>query len=358
MATLFPDVLTQVKESYGADVFMSLTASLENPIYSAYIITKKKKYNVTNALVSMDFSEQDGQMAASASINLADADVDGSKLSSLISSRDRVIVIANDGEKKDEVFRGYIWDMTPKEALTEADIPLKCYDNLIYLQESEDSHFFSEGRSTQDVVTTLFTKWGINVAYGFRSITHGKLICRGYISDFIAEVLNAAQDKGTLKYVIQSVKDKVMIRYCGENKTVYTIGSEHNATVLRRHISMGGVVTQVVVLGTADDDGKTPIEATLSKNTNEYGTIQTLIDKDEDTTLADAKTEAHNILLKNGSPQWEYDISAVDIPWIRKGDKVQIEIKPLSGLYVVKSVNHEVSNRGKKMTLTVYKSVF
>lgn len=336
-----------------------MTTEFETPIYSVYIITEKNKYNVTAALTSLDFGDQEKQIAASASLSLADVDVDGSKkLSDLITLRDRVIIVANDGNKKDNVFRGYVWDMSPKEALDEVALALKCYDSLIYWQESEDSIFFSSGQSTSSIMNKLSKKWGIGLAYNYEVIAHGKLVLRGAIADFVsADVLDSVQNKCGKKYAILGLTDRdgVNIRTAGDNKTIYKLKKGKNIIEIRGNCTLNGVTTQVVIVGKADDDDKAPVEATVKGDTKKYGTLQKIITRSEDTSLEDAKKEAKGILAEKGKPQWEYDISAVDIPWIRKGDKVEIEAKPLKGTYLVKSISHEASNRSSKMTLTVVK---
>lgn len=331
-----------------------MTPSVEDPKYFAYITTSDRKYNVTNALVSLDLSEQEKQIAASATLNIADVDVDGTMLSKLIKPRHRVVVEAYDGNKKDEVFRGYVWDISPKESLTDNNFSLKCYDNLIYWQESEDSDFFAEGQSTKNIMNSLSQKWGISMAYEYESITHEKLVLRGAIADFVtADVLDSVQKRTGVKYIIRSEKDKVIVRSVASNETVYNIMLGYNASELRRYISLNGVTTQVVILGKASDDAKTPVEATISGETDEYGTLQKVISKSEDMTLEDAKKEANTIIKENGKPKWEYDVKAPDIPWIRKGDKVRIVTETIKGYFIVKSIEREISNQGKIMTLTV-----
>lgn len=328
--------------------------SVENPLYLVSIITRDKKYDVQNALVSLDTSENEKQIATAVTIGLADVDCGSDSLSNIIKMADRVIVHANDGTKQDEVFRGYVWDISPKESLASCDLSLKCYDNLIYWQESEDSDFFASGKSTPDIIKSLGENWGINIKYEYNSITHEQLVMRGAIADFItADVLNTVQNRTGERYVIRSEKDVAIIRAVGMNETVYKISSDNNATELRRYISLNGVKTQVIILGTASDDEKTPVEAMVSGETETYGTLQKIISMTEDTTREDSVKEARNIIKENGIPKWEHDVKAVDIPWIRKGDKVEIVTSTLRGEFIVKSIVREIRNKGKTMTLTV-----
>lgn len=331
--------------------------SVENPSYYVYITTRNVRYNVSNAIISIDHSEPEKQIAANATINIADVEVNGERLSTLIQPRDRVAIVASDGadeENEDEMFTGYVWNMSPRENLTSADFSIKCYDNLVYWQESEDSDFFAAGKSTKDISMSVAQQWGIDLKYEYESITHEKLVLRGAIADFMtADLLDVVQRQTGKKYIIRSEKDQVYIKHAGTNKTVHKIAKRHNATELRRYITLNGVTTQVKILGKASDDEKTPVEATISGDTQTYGTLQKTITRSEDTTLEAAKGEARNIIAESGKPKWEHDIKSTDIPWIRKGDLVEISTDTLEGYYLVKSVNREISNKGKNMTLTV-----
>lgn len=338
---------------------MSTTVeTAKNTEYQVFIDADNKRYNVSKAVISLDTSEQEKQLAVCATIELCDVEVDGQRLSDLIFPPNRVWIFVHDSEKDSnrEVFRGYIWEISPKESLTDNNISLKCYDMLIYWQESEDSIFFSAGRDTQGIMKELAKNWGFSLTYNYENKVHEKLVLRGAIADFvIADILDPMQKEFGTKYVIRSEKTSVIISPVGQNDTVYTIGMSHNATEVRRYISMNGVITQVIVLGTADDDDKSPIEATVTGHTSSYGTLQKIITKNEDTDLRTSKIEAKNIVDNEGTPKWEHDIKAVDIPWIRKGDKVEITTETLNGTFIVLGVNREISNRGKNMTLTVIK---
>jgi len=83
-----------------------MKASVKNPIYTVYIVSGQTKYNLTNAVESIGFSEQKKQIAKSCTIDLVNVKVGGSWLSSLLKVRDRVFIYADDGERSEEVWRG------------------------------------------------------------------------------------------------------------------------------------------------------------------------------------------------------------------------------------------------------------
>lgn len=331
-----------------------MNASVENPQYSAYVISGNTKYDVTSVMESLEIEDREKQIAKSVSINLLNIKLGDEWLSSLLKVRDRVYIYANDGKRKEEVFRGYIWVRSYKSSLDSRTLTLRCYDNLIYFQESEDSEFFASGKSTRDVISTLCQKWGVSLEYSYESITHAKLALRGALSDiFTADILDLVKDRIGKKYVILSEKDVMKVKGIGDNTTIYTIKAAQNATGTSSECTMDGMTTKVVILGKADDDDREPVEATVNGDTDKYGTLQKIINRDENTTLADAKMEAQGILDENGKPKWEYTATCADIPWIRKGDKVYVSAGDLLNSYIVNGIERRIQNSKKEMTLTL-----
>jgi len=331
-----------------------MKASVKNPIYTVYIVSGQTKYNLTNAVESIGFSEQKKQIAKSCTIDLVNVKVGGSWLSSLLKVRDRVFIYADDGERSEEVWRGYVWTRSYRSRLDGHNLTLKCYDNLIYWQESEDAEFFASGKSTKEILSTLCSKWGVKLEYSYESITHSKLALRGTMSDIVtSDVLDLVKDRTGKKYVITSEKDVVNIRTIGSNSRVYTIKSGQNAIQTSSECTMEGMTTQVVILGKADKEDRQKVEGTVSGNTGAYGTLQKLITRDENTSLDDTKKEAQSIIDADGKPKWEYEITTVDIPWIRKGDRVKASAGDMTSTYIVVGIDRDLSNSKKQMTLTV-----
>lgn len=334
-----------------------MKASKEHPVYTTFVVAGNTKYDITPAVSALEFNDQEKQMAKSVSIYLLNLQVNGAWITSTLKVRQRVFIYADDGEKKDEVFRGYIWSRSYKSSLNDRELTLRCYDNLIYLQESEDSQYFTKGKSTKSVCASICDKWGIQLEYSYESITHDKLPLRGDLSSiFTSDVLDLVKDRTGKKYVIISEKDVMKIKTVGQNTTIYHVTSGQNAISTKSTHTMEDVVTKVIILGKADDNDRRPVEATVTKNTSQYGTLQKLQDRDEKTTLADAKKEANNILKDQADPKWEYEVQCVDIPWIRKGDKVRIAAGDIDNLVLIAfSISRTIDSKGCKMTLTLRK---
>ena len=332
-----------------------MNASKNDPIYTIYLVSGGVKYHLSPAVAELELSDQKKELAKRATVTLVNTTVSGRWLSSLVKVRDRIFIYADDGERNEEVFRGWVWTRSYKSALKDRELTLKCYDNLVYFQESEESAYFSPGKATKDVLSTLCAKWGGKLDYTYASITHAKLVLRGKLSDiFTEDILDLVQDRTGKKYVILSEQDTMVVKEIGTNSTVYAIKAGENAISTGTKCTMDDLVTKVVILGKADDNERRPVEATVSGDTGAYGTLQKLINRSTNTTLADAKKEAQSLLTENGSPTWEYDVRAVDVPWIRKGDKVLINAGDIANAtLIVAGVERSISNKSKEMTLTL-----
>lgn len=332
------------------------TASTTINGYTVYVISGGTKYNVTPAIESIDISDQKKQIAQCVTIQMMNTKVGDKWLTGLLTVPNRVFVYANDGTKEDEVFRGFVWSRAYKSSLTDRTFQLKNYDNLIYFQESDHSDFFASGKSTKAVCTALCDDWGVKLEYTYESITHSKLPLRGKLADIItADLLNTVKDRTGKKYVMLSEKDVVKIKTVGSNSTIYRFIAGQNAIQTSSSITMDGMVTKVIILGKADDDERVPVEATVSGDTSQYGTLQETISRSENTSLADAKKEAQSIIDEKGQPQWEYELRAADIPWIRKGDKVYVDAGDMSGYYIVTGIERTITGKKREMTLDLEK---
>lgn len=331
-------------------------ATATAPEYTIYIVSGSTKYNITPAIEDINISDRKKQMAKGVTIQLMNSKVKDEWLSSLLGVRNRVYMYANDGRKNEEVFRGFVWTQNNRNSITNRTLKLQCYDNLIYFQESEHFAFFSAGKTTKDIASTLCNSWGVKLEYAYESITHAKLPLRGNLSDiFTADLLDLVKDRTGKKYVILSEKDVMQIKTVGSNSTIYRFTADQNAIQTSSNCTMDGMVTKVIILGKADDEERRPIEATLKGNTSEYGTLQKIIDRDEDTTLEDSKKEAQNILDEDGKPKWEYELHAPDVPWIRKGDKVYVNAGDMSGYYIVTGISRSISSKKRDMVLDLEK---
>jgi len=312
-------------------------------MYSLYILTSENlNIDLSQLVTSFDRSEPEKQIAQKITVSFMNVqDSNGRMLEDYINVRDRVFVYANDGETVDEVFRGMVWTKRYVNK-QKKEITLTCYDQLIYFQKTEDNKFYPEGMETENICNTLCSDWGVSLVWNYQSITHKKLMLTGKLSDiFLTDILAEVKKKVHLPAVMKSVKDVVYIETVGSNSKIYEIKRGENAISTTSTVTMDDVVTRVVITGKQDDEGCTPVEAAVDGDTERFGTIQKIIRKNENTEMSEVKEEAQDILDENGYPKMRYEIEAIDIPWIRRGDKVKIVAGDMALDYWVLSIEHD-----------------
>lgn len=333
-----------------------MQASKDNPIYTVYIIINGSKYDLTPAVNSVDLNEAAGQLAQTATISVMNVQIGGVWLTSLLRKRCRIFIYANDGSKQAEVLRGNVWERPYVASLTDRELTLKCYDDLKYFLESEDADYFSAGKTTKDILTTLCNKWGVELDYQYESITHAKLALRGTLGDIvIADLLDQVKNRTGKNYVFIQTEGKFVVRGIGQNTAVPAFCAGENAIRTNTKMELNQMVTKVIIYGKAEDDeSRAPVEAIVTGNTEEYGTMQRVIVRDENTSLEDAKETAKALINEKGDPKWEYEVRAIDYPWLRKGDKVYVNAGDIQDKYlIVEDIDRSITNKKKEMTLTL-----
>ncbi len=325
-----------------------------NPRYTCTALTQGgAKYDLSSILIELELTSSKKQLAQSAKVKCVNVALNGKHLNSFISVRDRIFIYADDGEKKDEVFRGFVWTVSYSSA-TEKELSFTCYDNLIYLQESEDNRYFHCGYSSQSICQNICGSWGVTLDYSYSSITHGKMKLNGPLSDiFLTQILEKVRNQTGERFVMRSEKDIVKITPAGKNSTVYELKAKQNVLNTSSEITMDGIVTKVVILGKADEDGQSKVEATVDGEVAKYGTLQKIQNKSETTSLADAKKEAEQTIKDKGKPERVYELEAMDIPWILLGDKVKVAAGDMLADFIVTGISHMVSGTEKIMRLNL-----
>lgn len=316
--------------------------------YKVFLIHKNTtKYDVTSAVTKLTLNESDGEIAQRVELTLYNKSVlaylSGAKmLSGIVSIRDRVIIYADDGERNEEVFRGFVWARGYKSG-KKKELSVTCYDNLIYFQESEDYKYFSAGYSTKSICGKICGDWKVTLKYHYKSITHPKLPLRGTLADiFITDLLEEVRKKTGVRYVMRSEKDIVQIYTVGLNNPVYKLLRNEGGNTIdtQSNKTMQGMVTRVVILGKEDKEDRASIEAAVDGDSYTFGILQKVLSVSSGTDLAEVKEEAQELIDEKGAPIETFSVTAVDIPWVRKGDRVYVSAGDMVGYFIVTSITH------------------
>ena len=318
--------------------------------YKFLVILKSgASINITNLILDCSLEDPDGEISEHAEMTINNILYGSGRISSVITPGSALYVYSDWGSGFQEIYRGTIWDWDDEGSTTDKSFAFSAYDILKYL-ESEDNIYFPAGLSTKSIVGNISNKWGISFSYTYSSITHSKIVLPATaLSEAIISVLNDAQSKVDSNYVVLARKGIMDVIPQGSNSTVCIFtGREIETTSNKR--SMDDLITKVIVGGQQDNAGKVPVEATFTGRT-EFGTLQKIVSRDEDTTLSAASAEAKKMLKESGNLSEDREIGAPDVPFIRKGDKVKIVTGSFNGYYYVLGVTHLPVER--RMTMQV-----
>lgn len=322
------------------------------PSYTVKTIARESKaeYNLTEFITSLNLEEDTNGIAQKATIIIKQHELDKAWLTSVTSVCDRVYIYASDGEKSDEVFRGYIWTDKYEKTNDEKTITLICFDNLIYLQESEESRFFKKGKKTENIFKELCSSKGISLSYSYKSIIHEQIAVRGklsdvFLDDLIEEVRKETGYRGTVRYT----KGTMLVFTDGtanRGGVVYKLTKGVGGNIIKsaHEDTMDGVVTKVTVV-TTQTNAADKVNATVSENTDKYGAIGKILTKGSKEQLSKLKKEAEQYIADYGHPQSTIGYLCVDNPWIRKGDKVFFEDGYKKGYGIVTYIKHKADDK-------------
>ncbi len=298
---------------------------------------------LNNFIQSCTWQDQNKELAQRATITLANTKTEYGFLHEMLPLCTPIIIQA-DGK---QCFKGTIWEWEYTSAL-QKNIQITAYDYMMYLLKSKDNSYYTAGKSTSAIVQDICSRWNVSCNYNWESITHTKTPYKNKtISDQIVTTLDECQRKVDSKYVAIMVDDVLEIKQRGANSDVFIFTPE-NVINTRDRISMVNLVTKVAICGKEDKEGRVKIEDTVSGNT-EYGLLQEIVNRDSNTKLADAKAEAEQLIKDKGKPEETISIETIDIPYLRKGDKVKIKAGNLLDTFYITSVTHDAVKRTMNM---------
>ena len=302
-----------------------------------------RQLDLTGAAQDLGWEEGEGELALRTSFTVHNVQHEGKYLSDLLKPGSLVAVIADWGESRGEVARGFIVDWDISDSSTADTFAVLAYDELFNLQHIIDS-YITAGTGTKAAILSVFTDWGIPLGeYKGPDVAHGKTLFKNeYLGDILTQLLGAAEKQGAEKCLVRASKGAASVVPVGGNATIYCFSEDTNMTVTKDKISTQSLVTRVKVVGKEDKQERQPVEAIVDGRT-EFGIRQRIYNRGEDDSLATAKAEAQKIIDTDGMPTRTTSIEAPDVPPIRKGDKVHVTGRRLNGYYIVKSVQHNAA---------------
>jgi hypothetical protein len=323
----------------------------ENIKYKVLILQSSgTMVNITGSIEDISLEDNDGEISQHADITVANVEYGTGNLSDIIKPGCALYCYADWGTGYTETFRGVVWDWNDRPTSTNKNFEFTAYDNLIYLDKSQDNLYFTAGTKTEAIISSIAKKWNIPFSYKYSSITHAKQVMSATaLNDAIKTVLDDTQSKVSDNYVVTSRKGVMTIMAQGSNTTICQFNSQ-NCTAVQNKLSMDDLITKIVIGGTEDSVGRTPVEAIFEGRT-EFGVLQSISNRDDSNTLSAAEAAAKKALQQNGNLSEDRAIDTIDVPFIRKGDKIQVDSGSLQGYFFVLGATHNLKSR--TMTLQI-----
>lgn len=329
-----------------------LSLDSQNINYGVRVISESgQEYNIDSSVTALKWEEQEGQLAAKATVEVAaESAIDGESIRSILKLNRQVSILADWGGGFQPMFQGIIWDWDYTHAQKKS-LSITVYDPMVRLQQSKDHKYFSAGMDTKAILGTICGDAGVPLNYKWAySIAHEKKVFRqNAISDMIIELLDEVKKQKHAGYVMLYRDGTLEINGYGNNSDMYKFGSMITISTEDK-LTQNNLVTRVKVLGKADDEGRSSVDAVVNGNL-EYGVLQEIVIRDQDKELGTAKQEAQDILDERGEPEETVLATAPDVPFIRKGDAVEMHAGNLIGIFYVLGVSHDAFSRQMTMTL-------
>ncbi|MDR3149820.1 MAG: hypothetical protein LBT88_07420 [Oscillospiraceae bacterium] len=330
-----------------------MTIDVNNLEYDVELITETGiRYELDGTLLTLNWEEQESEIATRATLSVANFLIGDKYLMQLAKLNCGIIIYAKWGADRNKVFEGTIWDWTYTSD-RKRELTVMAYDPLIRLQNSKDYRYYSKGQTTPDIIKDICGAWGIPVNYRWnRQLTHEKKAFKGgRLSDMIIDLLDEVKDKTGEKYTIFYRDGALEILARATNNPVYYFPHEVTTSTSDKK-NLNKLVTRVKVIGKEDSAGRNPVEAQLDGDTR-FGVLQEIILRTGDKTLDAANSEAQALIKERGQPDEQIQATVPDIPFLRKGDRVQMAAGDLLGFFYVTGVSHNATQKQMTMTLTM-----
>ena len=306
-----------------------------------------RQHDIRDCIMDFGWEENEGELSARISFTAKSGHLPG-----LANPGSLIAILASGGGIMDtEVARGYVASWEPVWQGSGDTLRCTCYDELYNLQKSHDNLYFPSGTRTRPAVEGILNACGIPVGkYQGPDVTHGKMKFNNRaLADTILGLMDDAEKKSGRKCLVRASAGKAQVIPRGSNKEVYVF-REDNTDSVGMCISTASLVTRVKVIGQADDEGRSSVEATLDGLT-EYGIRQKIYVRGSDETIEAAKSAAQEILGSEGRIKEELTVQGPDVPIVRKGDLVYLTARAAKGYYYVKGVRHDADSGSMSMDL-------
>lgn len=311
-----------------------------------YITVEGEQLDITGAVNGLNWTEGEKELASKIVFKVQyDEKISGMTLNSPI------IIYADVGKGYEECIRGSIQKIKTVESNKEFSIRVECADNCIGMRQSQGDYYFTADHSSTEILKKILEDNGLAHEIRVEDAKHGKKIYRGkYIADMVGDVLKDLKEKSGKAYFVRSRAGVIEIIERGTNESIYVFDIKGNVEKVEDGFDGSKAATRVKVVGKTREEGHQHVDALVSKDVEKLGERTRIYQRGEHETLEEAEKAAEKLLNEQGIRR-ETKIEAIDVPIMRKGDKILLKSTLGKGYFYVKSINHRADVQ--KMTLSL-----
>ncbi|WP_096201888.1 XkdQ/YqbQ family protein [Bacillus sp. FJAT-45350] len=311
-----------------------------------------RRLNITDVILEAKYEDMEDELSARLILTVKNILVGDKYLNQLCYLAHRMIVEATTGGSWQEVWRGsiYRYGFTTEEGSSFTAI---CYDALFPLQQSKDQVQISSSETVAETISKLARKWGIPIGRidGPHRALEFKIYKGDKIGKIFSERIKEAKKRGSPRFFVRDEKGQLNIVREGSNTIVYKLDRYYAEKSEDEH-NIENIITRVKVYGTSKENTPSQIVYEQDGRIN-FGVIQDVVFGVEG--RKEAQEKAAEILQENGQPNITRSIYGPDIPFLRKGDVIEVEVGTLLGKFMVSSVSRDIGTLQMTVQLKVAK---
>lgn len=315
--------------------------------YSVIVGQDGKNIDITDYVDRLEWSESKGELSMKTQFTARNDKTESGYIAEIIKPGSLLIVVASAGRETREVARGRVEVWNPVTENETAELSCTCYDDFYQYQRSEDNYVIKNGERAYKAISKIFSDWKIpRGIYVGPSVKLKKMIFQQKtLGDIITQILDQAYELGDEKHFIRAADGVIDIMPYFDNIDVYFFDSG-NATKIDERQSTENLVTRVKIMDKANKKMKTKIDGLT-----EYGIRQMIMPMQDGQSFDDAKKMAERTIAEKGVVERTIRVSCNDIPFLRKGDVVYLDIGTSVGYFDVAGVTHAAHSSTMTMSL-------
>lgn len=318
-----------------------------------------ERISVTPLASELSWEEQPNELAARLQFRVRNQKVNGKWLHEQLPLGARTILQANWGQGWQDIHQGIIFDWHYTQD-GNGVLKIKSYDILIYLLRSKDDRWYKNGTQASVIIKDIAKSW--NIPLGQMELPNVSLAAQAFRSQTLASmmisVIDQVRKRGKGRYVVRASNGKIHVVRAGKNKPVYHFGADI-VSLTSDQQDIEDLVTRIRIVGKKAGEvekksstkskkktkkTKVKITETLDGQT-QFGILQEVIYSQNYDTVAAVRAAAKEVLNERGQPRRRRSVTAPDLPFLRRGDKVYIAAGTLLGYFIVEGVLHDADNR-------------